>query len=67
MDLGSWVTNAEKVLNTVIAVVFAVDGNLQILEDLEHADVRHAARAAAGQHQADPRARRRIGGRPGSG
>jgi hypothetical protein len=40
----------------------AVDGNLQFLENLEDADVRHAACAAARQHQADARTgRRRIG------
>ena len=44
----------------------AVDGNLQVLEHLEHADVRDAARAAARQHQADPRAGGRVG-RPGRG
>ncbi len=40
----------------------AVDGNFEFLENLEHADVRHAARAAARQHQADARAHRRIRG-----
>ena len=39
----------------------AVDRDFQLLQDLEHADVRHSARAAAGQYQANPRPL----GRPG--
>ena len=44
----------------------AIDGYLELFENFEHADVRHAARAAAGEHQADTGADRigRAGGGP---
>ena len=44
----------------------SIDGYLELFENFEHADVRHAARAAAGEHQADTGADRigRAGGGP---